>query len=129
MMKLMLVLLGGALGTSLRFGAANLVAYAAGQITKYPYATFFVNITGSLLIGFLAELFDARQSLMTVSPELRAALLVGVLGGYTTFSSLSFETFALIRDGRLGAAMAYSLGSLALGLAATWLGVRMAQLI
>ncbi|MEP7340743.1 MAG: fluoride efflux transporter CrcB [Acidobacteriota bacterium] len=126
MIKLLLVLLGGAVGTGFRYGAANLAVYATGQIPKYPYATFFVNITGSLLIGFLAELFDAR---MPVSPELRAALLVGVLGGYTTFSSLSFETLSLMRDGKLGIAMLYSLGSLALGLTATWTGVRLAQMI
>src|SRR5262245_22469933 len=126
MIKLILVLLGGALGTGFRYGATNLAAYAIGQIPKYPYATFFVNITGSLLIGFLAELFDAR---MPVPPELRAALLVGVLGGYTTFSSLSFETFGLIREGKMGIAMLYSLGSLVLGLTATWLGVQLARVV
>jgi CrcB protein len=126
MIKLILILLGGAVGTGFRYGAANLAVYTAGQIPKYPYATFVVNITGSLLIGFLAELFDAR---MPVSPELRAALLVGLLGGYTTFSSLSFETFSLMRDGKVGIAVLYSLGSLILGLTATWMGVRLAQML
>jgi len=126
MAKLILILLGGALGTGCRFGATSLATYAIGQIPKYPVATFFVNLTGSLLIGFLAELSDAR---MPVSPEVRAALLVGVLGGYTTFSSFSFETFNLIRDGKLGIAMLYSVGSLILGLTATWFGVRLAHLI
>lgn len=125
MSKFILVLLGGAVGTGFRFGAANVATFVAGGVPKYPYATFFVNLTGSVLIGFLAELFDVR---MPVSPELRAALLVGVLGGYTTFSSLSFETFNMLRDGKVGVAMTYSLGSLLLGLTATWTGVQLARL-
>lgn len=126
MTKLVLVLLGGAIGTGFRFGIVNLVAYLLRQPPKYPYATFFINITGSLLIGFLAELFDAR---MQVSPELRAMLLVGVLGGYTTFSSFSLETFTLIRDNQPGAAFLYSIGSVILGLAATWAGVQLARMV
>ncbi len=126
MTKLVLVLLGGAIGTGFRFGIVNLVAYLLRQPPKYPYATFFINITGSLLIGFLAELFDAR---MPVSPELRAMLLVGVLGGYTTFSSFSLETFTLIRDNQPGAAFLYSIGSVILGLAATWAGVQLARMV
>jgi CrcB protein len=83
MTKLFLVLLGGAIGTGCRFGLTNLVAATIG-LRRFPYATFLVNITGSFAIGFLAQLFEGR---IEVSPELRAALLVGVLGGYTTFSS------------------------------------------
>lgn len=126
MTKILLVLLGGAIGTGFRFGVVNLVVYLLRQPPKYPYATFFINITGSFLIGFLAELFDAR---MPVSPELRAMLLVGVLGGYTTFSSFSLETLNLIRDNQPGAAFLYSAGSVILGLAATWLGVQAARMM
>ncbi len=126
MTKILLVLLGGAIGTGLRFGVVNLVVYLLRQPPKYPYATFFINITGSFLIGFLAELFDAR---MPVSPELRAMLLVGVLGGYTTFSSFSLETLNLIRDNQPGAAFLYSAGSVILGLTATWLGVQAARMM
>ena len=126
MNKLLLVLLGGAIGTGFRFGVVNLVAYVLRQPPKYPYATFLINITGSLLIGFLAELFEAR---VPVSPELRAMLLVGVLGGYTTFSSFSLETFTLIRDNQPGAAFLYSVGSVILGLAATWLGIQLARMV
>ncbi|MEK7833422.1 MAG: fluoride efflux transporter CrcB [Acidobacteriota bacterium] len=126
MTKLLLVLLGGAIGTGCRFGLVNLMALVLREPPKYPYATFFINITGSLAIGFLAELFDAR---MPVSPELRAMLLVGVLGGYTTFSSFSLETLNLIRDNKPGAALIYSAGSVVLGLLATWTGVQLARLI
>ena len=125
MNKLLIVLLGGAIGTGFRFGVINLVAYLLRKPPKYPYATFLINITGSLLIGFLAELFDARS---TASPELRAMLLVGVLGGYTTFSSFSLETLNLIRDNQVGAAFLYSAGSVILGLMACWLGVHLARM-
>ncbi len=126
MNKLLLVLLGGAIGTGFRFGVNFLVAAVLREPPKFPYATFFINLTGSLLIGFLAEWFDARA---TVSPELRAMVLVGVLGGYTTFSSFSLETLNLIRDSKPGAALLYSVGSVVLGLAATWAGVQLARLV
>ena len=124
MNKLLLVLLGGAIGTGFRFGVNYLVAVVLREPPKFPYATFFINLTGSLLIGFLAEWFDTRAM---VSPELRAMLLVGVLGGYTTFSSFSLETLNLIRDSKPGAALLYSTGSVVLGLAAVWLGVQLAR--
>jgi CrcB protein len=126
MNKLLLVLLGGAIGTGCRFGVNYLVAAVLREPPKFPYATFFINLTGCLLIGFLAEWFDARA---TVSPELRAMLLVGVLGGYTTFSSFSLETLNLIRDNKPGAALLYSAGSVLLGLTATWFGVRLAKML
>ncbi|MBL8186664.1 MAG: fluoride efflux transporter CrcB [Acidobacteria bacterium] len=124
MNKLLLVLLGGAIGTGFRFGVNYLVAVVLREPPKFPYATLFINLTGSLLIGFLAEWFDTRA---TVSPELRAMVLVGVLGGYTTFSSFSLETLNLIRDSKPGAALLYSAGSVVLGLAAVWLGVQLAR--
>ena len=74
----------------------------------------------------LAELFEAR---LLVSPTTRVALLTGVLGGYTTFSSFAFETFSLLRDGQLGLAALNVSASIALGLAAVWLGIRLAQFI
>lgn len=126
MTKLFLVLLGGAIGTGFRFAVVNLVAFVLHESPKYPYATFLINITGSLAIGFLAELFDAR---MPVSLELRAMLLVGVLGGYTTFSSYSLETLNLIRDSQHGTALLYSAGSVMLGLMATWAGVQLARMV
>lgn len=124
-MKIILVLLGGAIGTGCRFGLTNLVAFVLREPPKYPYSTFIANITGCFLIGFLAELFEAR---LPVSAEIRAALLIGVLGGYTTFSSFSFETLNFIRDDKYGMAMFYVLGSVALGLIATWFGVQLARL-
>lgn len=125
MTKFLLVLLGGAIGTGCRFGLSNLVAETIGP-HQFPYATFLINITGSFLIGFLAELFDAR---VAVSPETRAALLVGVLGGYTTFSSFSLETLNLLRDGAWWQALVYPVASVILGLIAVWGGILLARVI
>ncbi len=123
MTRLLLVLLGGALGTGCRYGLSRLVAALIG-VRQFPVATFLINVSGSFLIGFLAERFDARAN---VSPDLRAAILVGVLGGYTTFSSFSLETLNLFRDGAWAKALLYPAASLLLGLLAVWAGVQLAR--
>ena len=122
--KVLLVLTGGAIGTGCRYGLSAFV-YSIVAKPAFPYATFIINVSGSFIIGVLAELFDTR---VVVSPAVRAALLIGVLGGYTTFSSFSFEVFTLLRDGAVLRAFAYAFGSLFLGLTAVWMGVRLAQL-
>jgi len=123
MLKIILVLLGGAVGTGCRYGLSSLV-YSRIERPTFPYANLIINVSGSFAIGLLAELFDGRA---LVSPAVRAALLTGFLGGYTTFSSFSYETFALIRDGEWFRATLNAGGSVLLGLAAVWLGVRLAQ--
>ncbi|MGE0129548.1 MAG: fluoride efflux transporter CrcB [Blastocatellales bacterium] len=122
MLKIILVLLGGAVGTGGRY-LVSLLVYSLVERPNFPYATLIVNITGSFAIGFLSYLFDAKN----VAAELRAALLVGVLGGYTTFSSFSMETLNLIRDGGWGPGLLYSVGSLIAGLIAVALGAKLAQ--
>lgn len=124
MAQLLLILLGGAIGTGCRFGVNQLVALLLGEPPRYPYATFIVNLTGSFAIGLLAELFATRSPGAEVW---RAALLVGVLGGYTTFSSFSFETLTLIRNNQWGAAICYVLGSVLAGLLAVWAGTIVAR--
>jgi CrcB protein len=122
--KILLVLLGGALGTGCRYWLSTFV-YSVIEKPSFPYANFIINVSGSFIIGILAELFDAR---VLISPTVRAALLTGVLGGYTTFSSFSLETFALLRDGEMWLALVNALGSVLLGLMAVWMGVRLVQL-
>jgi CrcB protein len=122
--KVLLVLLGGALGTGCRYWLSVYV-YSIVEKPSFPYANFIINVSGSFVIGILAELFEAR---VLVSPTVRAALLTGVLGGYTTFSSFSLETFSLLRDGEMWLALVNALGSVFLGLVAVWLGVRLVQL-
>jgi fluoride exporter len=123
MHRLLLVMLGGAFGTGLRFSLSTLV-YSAVKQPKFPFVTFIVNISGSFLIGLLAEVFESR---FLVSPTARAAVLSGILGGYTTFSSLSFETFSLIKEEEPWLAALYVAASALLGLSAVWAGVRVAQ--
>jgi CrcB protein len=131
MIKLICVLIGGALGTGCRYGLSLFVqslssSQNADGKTPFPYATFLINVSGSFVIGLLAELFDSK---VPVSPVVRAALLTGVLGGYTTFSSFSLETLALLRDGSWLPAFINAVGSVLLGLLAVWLGVRLAQML
>ena len=123
--KTIAVLLGGALGTGMRYFLSTFV-YSVIQQPSFPYANLIINVSGSFVIGLLAELFDAR---LLVSPTVRVAILTGVLGGYTTFSSFSFETYSLLRDGQMGLVVANASGSVLLGLLAVWLGVRVAQMI
>jgi CrcB protein len=123
LIKIIAVLLGGAVGTGFRYGLSTFI-YSRIEQPSFPYANFIINVSGSFIIGLLAELFDTR---LLVSPTVRVALLTGVLGGYTTFSSFSFETFSLVRDGEMWLAALNAAGSVALGLVAVWLGVRLAQ--
>jgi len=123
MLKIILVLFGGAIGTGFRYGLSSLV-YSRIESPTFPYANLIINVSGSFVIGVLAELFNER---VLVSPAIRAALLTGLLGGYTTFSSFSYETFSLIRDGEWFRATLNAVGSVLLGLIAVWLGVRLAQ--
>ena len=125
MVKIVLVLLGGAFGTGLRY-SLSIFIYSRVQEPTFPYANLMINVSGSFLIGVLAELFDSR---ILVAPVMRVALLTGVLGGYTTFSSFTFETVSLLRDGEFWLATLNVSLSVALGLAAVWLGMRLAQLL
>ena len=120
--RLILVAVGGALGSSLRY-AANLYAQRAGQ-TAFPWATFGVNVSGCFLIGLLAVFADERAWL---GPNARLFLLAGVLGGYTTFSSFGYETVKLVGGGALSAAVLNVAGQVVLGLAAVWLGMAAAR--
>ncbi len=123
MEKIFWIILGGALGTGFRYGLSTLINSADKQ-AKFPYATFTINVTGSFAIGYLAALFEARP---TSSEVVRGALMIGVLGGYTTFSTFSLETYYLMRDGRMDAAILNASLSVVLGIAAVWLGMRFAQ--
>ena len=123
MYKTLLLLFGGAFGTGCRY-FLSISVYAIIKRPSFPWANLVINVSGSLLIGLLAELFETR---FLIAPEVRVALLTGVLGGYTTFSSFSFETYSLLRDGELGLALLNATASVFLGLAAVWLGVRLAQ--
>ena len=123
--KALMVGAGGFLGSVLRYLIGGLVQSAAAGST-FPYGTLVVNFTGCYAIGLVSQLIEAQGAL---SPGARAFLVVGVLGGYTTFSAFANETVNLARDGqRLVAGMNIG-GQLVLGLCAVWLGRLTAQLI
>lgn len=109
---------GGALGSVARFGLSSWVYALLGQ--SFPYGTFVVNVLGCLAMGILFVLFTER---FADSSVLRAGVLIGVLGGFTTFSSFSIETFNLFEQGEAAKAGLYILGSLVLCVTSTWLGV------
>ena len=112
------IAVGGAAGSVLRYGMSTWVHSWAGR--GFPYGTLAVNVFGCLLMGVLFVLLVERLSDSTL---LRAGLLIGVLGGFTTFSSFSIETFNLIEEGAWLKAMLNAVGSLVLCVGGTWLGV------
>ena len=115
------VALGGAAGTLARWWIGGLAQEASAT---FPTGTLAIHVAGSLLLGFLA-----RYLLETSAPpELRLALTVGLCGGFTTFSTFSYETIALLEDGNVGRASAYVIASVVLSLAATWAGLALARL-
>ena len=123
MTKYLAVLAGGAFGTGLRYFLSTFI-YSVIREPTFPYANLVINVSGSFALGLLTELFAER---LLVSPTVRVAVLTGILGGYTTFSSFSYETYSLLRDGEMWRAILNAVGSVLLGLIAVWLGVRLAQ--
>lgn len=121
--KYLAVAVGGAFGASARY-ALNLLF--ARSFAPFPSATFFINVTGSFLIGFLlvvlTEKFDAGENL-------RLFLTIGFLGAYTTFSTFEFETLMLVRDKQLPMAIFYVSMSFAVGLIGAGAGVWLAKKI
>jgi CrcB protein len=115
--NLFLIAIGGAIGSVARSLLSTFVLRATGSL--FPAGTFVVNVIGCLIFGAIV---GAAQQRFVLSPEARAFLLVGILGGFTTFSSYAFETFGLIRDGQFLAATLNVVGQVVVGLVAFWLG-------
>jgi len=115
----MVVMVGGALGTGARFWLSGFVAERGGEL--FPLGTLVVNVTGSFAIGFLAAFTDPEGSFL-VSPRVRQFFMIGVCGGYTTFSSFSLQTLDLIREGDWFKASLNIVLSFVCCLLAVWLG-------
>lgn len=116
-MLLLFIAAGGAIGALTRHG---LVTWIDGPVgTTVPWGTFVVNAMGSLLIGVLMGYVETAP----LSPSTRTFLAVGLLGSFTTFSTYAFETVTLLRDGHASRAIAYSLGSVTVGVAAVCAGL------
>ena len=125
-MTVLWVALGGALGSVARYAFSGVAVRWLGA--EFPYGTLFVNVTGSFTIGLLAALV-AADGRPLLGADARAFLLVGVLGGFTTFSSFSLETLNLVRSGAVGPALLNVAGSVVLCLAAVSLGFASASLV
>jgi fluoride exporter len=120
------VAFGGALGSVARYACSTGAARWLGA--GFPYGTLLVNITGSFAIGLLAALVTADGRPL-LGGDAKAFMLIGVLGGFTTFSSFSLETLELVRAGALGAAASNVALSVALCLCGVWLGVASAGVL
>jgi CrcB protein len=115
---LLAVALGGALGSLLRYFVAGAVQSAAWP--GFPWGIFVVNVSGGFIMGLIVELSALKLHLV---PEVRAFLTVGILGGYTTFSTFSLDSVLLIQRGAWGAAAAYMVGSTLLSVLALFAGL------
>ena len=124
MSAVLYVSLGAVVGANARYFVG---VWAAERLsTAFPYGTFLVNVTGSFLIGLFLTLLADR---LVDDPAWRLVLVTGFCGGYTTFSTYSFEAVGLIRDGSYALAIAYVVGSVVLSLAAVVGGTIVARLL
>jgi len=116
--RYLMVMLGGAAGSLARYVVGTAIMNRVGG--RFPLGTIFINLTGSFLVGFVMTMLTER---LHPHPNWRLLLVVGVLGGYTTFSAFELETFGLVRDGGRWLALLNVAGSVVLGYIAVWLGV------
>jgi CrcB protein len=122
LIRYLVVVIGGGAGALARYVAASAIMTRFGG--KFPLGTLVINVTGSFLIGFLMTMLTERFNL---DPIWRLLLVVGFLGGYTTFSSFEWETYTAVREGALWSGMLNVVSSVMLGYVAVWLGVFLAR--
>jgi len=122
--RTLVVGIGGFLGASARYLLGG--AIYRWLPATFPWGTFVINVTGCFGIGLVVALAEER---MVLGPTIRLFLTVGVLGGYTTFSSFGYETMVLVREGSFGAAAFNVLAQVALGLFAVWAGAAAARML
>ncbi len=119
MLTYLLVALGGGVGAVGRFALSGAIARGTNEV--FPLGTLVVNVTGCFIIGFFA-MITGPDGRILVPPDFRQFFMVGICGGYTTFSSFSLQTLALARDADFTRAGANIVGSLVLCLLGVWLG-------
>ena len=107
--------IGGAIGSVSRYALSTAILHASGSL--FPIGTFAVNLVGCIAFG---AIIGAAEQRFILTPEARAFLLVGVLGGFTTFSSYAFESLALMQDGQFAVAALNILGQVVAGLLGFW---------
>jgi len=121
-MNYVLVFIGGGLGSSLRHTLNVVCARAFG--TAFPYHTFIINITGSIVMGLIAGYLAFKGE---ASQPWRLFLMTGILGGYTTFSAFSLDAATLVERGEVGLALVYVLGSVAFSIAGLFAGLALVR--
>jgi len=122
--RLLLIGFAGFVGTLARYWLSGWTARRFGE--TFPAGTLIVNLLGCFLAGLLAYLMFER---FVVSPTARTVLLIGLLGGFTTFSSFGLQSFNLLRDGEVGLALANILVSNTVGIFMVWLGYSVAKFV
>lgn len=122
---LVAVALGGSIGSVLRYAVGFAVAQRWGA--GFPWGTLLINVTGSLVIGFVAEI--SQTTAFGITPLARVFMTVGVLGGYTTFSSFAYDSITLAREGAAPLSLGYVLGTVVLGICAAYAGMLAARLL
>ncbi len=125
MIKILMVGMGGFAGSVCRYIVSDL-SHRLFNDSFFPYGTLTVNVGGCLLIGLLGGLSETRQ---IFTPEVRAMIFIGFLGGFTTFSTFGYEIFTVARDGQFIAAMTNLMLHLILGFGAVWFGFSMSKLL
>jgi CrcB protein len=120
---MLLVGAGGFVGSVARFTLSGFVQRMA-PASSFPFGTLAVNVAGCLAIGFLGGMLEIRQML---TPTTRLFVMIGLLGGFTTFSTFAYETLGLAHGAELGRALLNAVAQLVLGLGAAWLGYVGAQ--
>ena len=122
MYKIILIGFAGLIGTLLRYWLSEFVSRQSGE--TFPWGTLVVNIIGCLIAGIVFHLTEER---FLLNPTFRAVILIGLLGGFTTFSSYGLQTFTLLRDGAFGLATLNLVVSNVLGLFMVWVGYGLAK--
>ena len=112
------------MGAIARFWVGGYIAQRMG--TRFPYGTFFINCSGSFVIGFIITLLAERNHW---SPNLRYLIPIGFVGAYTTFSTFEFETLRALQDGQIFVAALNVVASVIVGFVAVWLGVAAGRVI
>jgi len=123
MEKVLAVAIGGASGAILRY--ITFLYFDKGHDHYFPWATLFINLVGSFLIGFLWGLFDK----IYVSPGIRLFIFVGLLGSFTTFSTFAFEVFNISRNGSMLQGLIYMIGTNIIGISLAAGGYYLSKLI
>jgi CrcB protein len=124
MKAILLVGLGGFAGSIARYKLGGVVLHLTAQ-ERFPWSTFAINVAGCLLAGVLAGLAEDYE---LFGPDTRLLLFSGLLGGFTTFSAFGLDALFLLRRGETATALLYAGGSVVVGLAAAWLGLRLVGL-